>query len=105
MKKILAGSAITGLLILLIMAAARAAVGGGDITFSVKGAADVTYSHEFHVAKAGQKCTDCHYKIFRMAKMQNQATMIDMQNGRSCGACHNGQKAFTVKANCTRCHK
>ncbi len=90
---------------LFITTAALAKVGGGDITFSVQGAANVVYSHDMHVTRAGLKCADCHYKIFKMGKMQNQATMADMQNGISCGACHNGQKAFTVKGNCNRCHK
>ncbi len=90
---------------LVVPAAAGAKVGGGDITFSVTGAANVVYSHEAHVSRAGLKCADCHNKIFKPAKMQGQATMADMQNGLSCGACHNGQKAFTVKANCARCHK
>jgi c(7)-type cytochrome triheme protein len=90
---------------LLTASAAWSKVGGGDITFSVSGANDAVYSHEFHVTKAGLKCTDCHYKIFKMVEQQKQATMADMQNGKSCGACHNGQKAFTVKENCTKCHR
>ena len=102
MKKALLGVAAA---CLLVTSAAWGKVGGGDITFSVKGADDVVYSHELHVTKAGQKCSDCHYKIFKMAKLQQQATMADMQNGRSCGACHNGHKAFDVKANCIKCHK
>jgi c(7)-type cytochrome triheme protein len=101
MKKAFAG-VVAGCLI--TASAAWGNVGGGDITFKVKGAADVVYSHDVHVSKVGEKCSGCHYKIFRMAKMQQQATMADMQNGSSCGACHNGQKAFTVKANCTKCH-
>jgi c(7)-type cytochrome triheme protein len=90
---------------LLVTSATGGSVGGGDITFSVKGAGNVVYSHELHLTKAGQKCSNCHYTIFKMAKLQQQATMADMQNGRSCGACHNGKKAFTVKANCANCHK
>lgn len=89
---------------LILSSAAWGKVGGGDITFSVKGAGNVVYSHDVHVTKAGQKCSDCHYKIFKMVR-QHQATMVDMQNGKSCGVCHNGQKAFAVKANCNRCHK
>ncbi len=102
MKQAFAGVVM---LCLVMAPAAWGKVGGGDITFSVKGASDVLYSHDFHVTRAGQKCTDCHYKIYKMANLRQQATMADMQNGKSCGACHNGQKAFTVKANCTKCHK
>ncbi len=92
-------------LCLIAAPAAWAKVGGGDITFSVHGAENVVYSHDTHVTRVGLKCADCHYKIFKMARLQNQATMADMQNGVSCGACHNGQKAFAVKGNCSRCHK
>jgi c(7)-type cytochrome triheme protein len=31
------------------------------------------------------------------------ATMDDMEIGQSCGACHNGEKAFGVE-NCDPCH-
>ncbi len=95
-----------GVLVICLVAAPAAwgKVGGGDIKFSPSGAENVVYSHDFHVTKAGLKCTDCHYKIFQMAHLEKQATMVEMQSGKSCGACHNGQKAFDVKANCTKCH-
>jgi c(7)-type cytochrome triheme protein len=89
---------------LIMTSAAWGRVGGGDIKFSVKGAGNVVYSHDSHITKAGLKCSDCHYKIYKMAKMQLKATMADMQNGISCGVCHNGQKAFSVKTNCNKCH-
>ncbi|HUL00242.1 MAG TPA: c(7)-type cytochrome triheme domain-containing protein [Nitrospirota bacterium] len=36
-----------------------------------------------------------------------KVTMQEMDKGQSCGACHNGQKAFDVKDknNCKKCHK
>ncbi len=43
-------------------------VGGGDITFSPKGAGPVLFSHEKHVSEKGLKCTGCHYQIFQMEK-------------------------------------
>jgi c(7)-type cytochrome triheme protein len=30
--------------------------------------------------------------------------MVQMQQGQSCGFCHNGQRAFDVKGGCTKCH-
>lgn len=90
---------------LLAASSAWGKVGGGDITFSVNGASDVVYSHEFHVMKAGLKCTDCHYQIFNMQEEQRKWTMGDMIKGKSCGACHNGQRAFSVRENCAKCHK
>jgi len=96
--------AIAVILCLLAASAAWGKVGGGDITFSVTGASDVAYSHEFHVTKAGLKCSDCHYQIFNMREEVRKWTMADMVKGKSCGACHNGQKAFTVRENCKKCH-
>jgi c(7)-type cytochrome triheme protein len=90
---------------LFCAATAWGKVGGGDITFSMTGAADVTYSHEFHVMKAGLKCTDCHYKVFDTHVARKKMTMADMEKGLYCGACHDGQRAFTVKGNCDKCHK
>jgi len=31
-------------------------------------------------------------------------TMEQMEQGASCGACHDGGTAFTVKENCETCH-
>jgi len=73
----------------------------------------VTFSHEKHVA-AGNKCTSCHVKVFKMKKgTSGDITMAKMKDGQLCGACHNGKTdvggkiPFTTddKANCERCHK
>lgn len=89
--------------ILFLVAAASAKVGGGDILFTPPGAANVLYSHELHVAK-GLKCSDCHYRLFNTNEARKSVTMADMGKGYSCGACHNGVRAFEVKANCSKCH-
>jgi c(7)-type cytochrome triheme protein len=31
--------------------------------------------------------------------------MKQMQKGKSCGSCHNGKVAFSVKGECIKCHK
>jgi c(7)-type cytochrome triheme protein len=73
----------------------------------------VTFSHEKHMA-AGNKCTSCHTKIFKMKKgTSGDLTMAKMKAGEQCGACHDGKKqmggkvVFTTddKANCEKCHK
>ncbi len=73
----------------------------------------VTFSHEKHLA-AGNKCTSCHVKIFKMKKGQTgPLTMEKMKAGEQCGACHNGKTVVEGKtpflvsdtANCTKCHK
>ena len=101
MKKAIGMGVIT---VLLATSVLWAKVGGGDIIFRMKGAADAVFSHDGHVTK-GLKCTDCHYVLYATVEKHSKATMAEMQKGRSCGACHNGQKAFDVKANCDRCHK
>ncbi len=65
----------------------------------------VVFSHQFHVA-VSEKCTTCHVKLFRMLQPTRQVTHAEMEAGKSCGACHNGQMAFgpTDAAGCSRCH-
>ena len=72
----------------------------------------VTFSHEKHVA-AGNKCTSCHVKVFKMKKGQTGTlSMEKMKAGEQCGACHNGKAmegktpfAVSDAANCEKCHK
>lgn len=66
----------------------------------------VTFSHEKHQPKVG-KCTDCHTKVFQMKKGKTgPLTMAAMNEGKLCGACHDGKTAFSVKdqASCAKCH-
>lgn len=92
--------------VFLVSAAAWAALGGGDIFFSVSGAANVLFSHDEHAGKTKIGCTECHYAVFINRANHRKATMTDMQQGRSCGACHNGKRAFGVSdvKLCGRCH-
>ncbi len=83
-------------------------IGGGDITFTPKGALPVVFSHDKHVNGKGLKCTGCHYQVFQMEKGSSyKMDMTKMTKGDFCGKCHNGQKSFDVKdeKNCSRCHK
>lgn len=92
--------------VLLIMpSGAWAKIGGGDIVFRTAGTANVTFSHDGHVGKLGVKCKECHYGIYTTVEGHRSATMADMQKGKSCGACHNGKKAFAVTAQCDKCHQ
>jgi len=60
------------------------------------------FSHEFHTAV--YQCNDCHTKIYPYGNAKS-ATMKQMENGASCGACHDGKSAFSVKGDCLKCHK
>jgi len=66
----------------------------------------VTFSHKIHIGR-GYRCDDCHYKIVPTSVNRKPVTMADMNRGKSCGACHGFQMAFTTNsaANCERCHK
>lgn len=90
--------------LLLSCSTAFAAVGGGDVTQKNKGG-NVIFSHDTHVAGMGLKCTQCHDRLYTNAKQHKKASMKEMQKGKSCGACHNGKTAFSVKGDCAKCHK
>lgn len=74
-----------------------------DMNFKVKGATNVTFSHDFHTQV--YQCSDCHTKTFQYRKSPAVVTMAEMEKGKSCGSCHNdGKDAFTVAGNCDKCH-
>jgi c(7)-type cytochrome triheme protein len=81
--------------------------GPADFEFAGGAEGKVVFSHEKHGAK-NPKCTDCHVKVFKMTKGQRSAPkMADMEKGQSCGTCHDGKTAFSVKekGDCAKCHK
>lgn len=90
--------------IMLTATSVLAAVGGGDITLKNKGG-DVVFSHDTHVEGMSLACTDCHDKLYLSKGQHKVVTMKQMQKGKSCGTCHNGKKAFSVKGDCAKCHK
>lgn len=67
----------------------------------------VIFNGKVHADK-GLKCADCHTKpkLFEMKKGGDKKTMAAMNEGKFCGACHDGKKAFSVKApaDCAKCH-
>lgn len=74
----------------------------GDVFMKVTGAGPVNFSHSYHVAI--YRCTDCHPKVFNLGYTRERFTMYDMENGKSCGACHDDHTAFTIREDCVRCH-
>ena len=66
----------------------------------------VTFDGKAHASK-DLKCADCHTKpkLFQMKKGVDKMTMAAMNEGKFCGACHDGKKAFSVKGDCNKCHK
>lgn len=74
-----------------------------DLEYRIKGAGNVTFGHSYHLDRY-KGCNRCHPRIFAPGNSK-PASMTEMENGRSCGACHDGKGAFTVRENCARCHK
>ena len=95
-------------LLTLSAAFAQQKVGGGDIKYEATGSlAPVLFSHESHVKQHKVKCNDCHPKIFKTKKSDLKMTQADFTQGKYCGSCHDGKKAFSAvaEADCVKCHK
>lgn len=75
-----------------------------DKVYKVKNAGNVTFNHKTHMDMS-LTCTDCHDSVYKPGKGNVKVSMAKMEEGKSCGACHDGKKAFTVKASCATCHK
>ncbi len=74
----------------------------GDILFKDEGVGNVTFSHSVHTGMFS--CDNCHPDLFKAERGANKATMEKMENGESCGACHDGSSAFSVSEDCGSCH-
>lgn len=79
-----------------------------DFTFEMgkESPGPVTFSHNNHKEKV-PKCKECHKGMFKLkVGKTGPMTMKDMEEGKLCGTCHNGDKSFGVKdkASCEKCH-
>lgn len=74
-----------------------------ELIFVDKDAGNITFSHTSHLGM--YKCGECHTQLFAASRNKVKVTMTEMEGGKSCGACHDGKTAFTVKENCATCHK
>jgi c(7)-type cytochrome triheme protein len=74
-----------------------------EVTFKVKATGPTGFSHTSHLATSGD-CGVCHPSHFAAGPGKHKhSSMTDMEKGKSCGACHNGRKAFGLAA-CVACH-
>jgi c(7)-type cytochrome triheme protein len=76
---------------------------GGTIAYPGGETGRVVFSHERHL-KAGIKCDPCHDKIFGFKRTSRKMTMDMINNGKACGICHNGKRAF-ASDECGKCHQ
>lgn len=78
----------------------------GDIVINnysdKEGMRPVIFSHWFHRIRF--RCRVCHTEIgFIMEAGANKITMAKIIKGDYCGACHNGEIAWSIE-NCGMCH-
>lgn len=63
----------------------------------------VVFSHRIHRSRF--TCRVCHVELeFSMKKGGTGITREEYLEGLYCGACHNGEVAFSVKYSCNLCH-
>ncbi len=73
-----------------------------DISFKVA-EGDALFRHAIHTDS--YSCSDCHPGLFIPETGRNaKISMERMTGGESCGACHDGNTAFSSQENCESCH-
>ena len=83
---------------------------GKTVEFAGGDQGKVVFDGKIH-SNAGNKCKDCHPTIFPMKGPGKDGaatiTMAEIEKGKYCGTCHNGEKSFKVNdpSGCTKCHK
>jgi len=99
-------AAIVAVMVFTVFAGTAMAVPPGKTADWATSAGKVVFDGKVHADK-GLKCNDCHTKIFKMKKGSTEMKMADINSGKYCGVCHNGEKAFKASdpANCGKCHK
>jgi c(7)-type cytochrome triheme protein len=96
---------LRALIATLVLLAAASLAGGFElknVTFNTKDVGAVVFSHKDHLRQKSIKnnCKACHKEgSNKLARV----SMEEMEKGKSCGACHNGTKAFAI-AKCEKCH-
>lgn len=104
MKKMLLGMILIG----LVSMPAYADDSGGDIHYD-QPVVGVLFSHASHGEEAGLDCDSCHDDLFSMEARAVQDepdfNMLALSEGRYCGACHDGEMAFSASTRCASCHE
>ena len=97
-------SIVVAVCFLLSLASLASAIGPGKkVEWDEKTQGKVVFDGKAH-GDAGLKCADCHTKPKLFGMKKSDLKMDEMKAGKSCGACHDGKKAFAV-SECAKCHK
>lgn len=93
------------LAVMLSVATVAGAVPVGRDLEWASGSSTIVFSGALHAGK-GYTCNDCHPVPFLMKKTAGKMKMAEINAGQYCGACHDGEKAFSSKKleNCIKCH-
>ncbi len=100
MKKV--ATLITILAVLAFVGSALATAPGKTIDYEGGPMGKVVFDGKTH-ADAGNKCMDCHPKLFQMKAGVTKVT-APHNDGELCHVCHTGEEAKPSKT-CTSCHK
>ena len=99
---------LPSILVLLgaLLFAAPAPAEYGDVVINnfsdAAGMRPVVFPHWFHRVRF--RCKVCHADLgFEFKAGGNQINMLKIIDGQFCGACHNGELAWSVE-NCNLCH-
>ena len=89
-----------------LMAGTHARAEYGDVVINnhadAAGVRPVVFPHWFHRVRF--RCKVCHSDLgFKFQAGGNDINMVKIIDGQYCGACHNGQIAWSVD-NCDLCH-
>lgn len=94
------------LLVLAVLLASPAAAEFGDVVINnhsdKAGMRPVVFPHWFHRIRF--RCKVCHADLgFKFQAGGNDINMLKIIDGEFCGACHDGELAWSVE-NCDLCH-
>lgn len=99
---------LSGIIVgILTIVTAFAVAPGKTIEWDAAGGPGKVFLDGKSHAEKGIKCMDCHTKIWPMKRGSVNMKMADMNAGKYCGTCHNGEKAFSTndQMNCAKCHQ
>ena len=102
----LAGVAVLGCVAIAGLLATDARAEYGDVVINnysdAAGMRPVVFPHWFH--RIRYRCKVCHADLgFKFKAGGNEINMVKVIDGQFCGACHNGEVAWSVE-NCNMCH-
>jgi c(7)-type cytochrome triheme protein len=102
----LLGAAVLGCTLLAGFVTTEAHAEYGDVVINnhsdKSGMRPVVFPHWFH--RIRYRCKVCHADLgFKFKAGGNDINMVKVIDGQFCGACHNGEVAWSIE-NCNMCH-